>query len=87
MVEPVPRLVDSGDMVNFTCEASGSDPITYQWLKDGTVLTESGRVRGTNSTTLTISPVESEDFGDYSCNVSNAVNSLLSGPALLTGIS
>ena len=87
MMEPSSLLVNSGDVVNFTCEASGSDPITYQWLKDGTVLPESSRVSGINSTTLTIIPVESQDFGDYSCNVSNPVNSLLSRPALLTGTS
>ena len=74
-----------GDSVNFTCGVSGSDPVTYQWLMDGSTLNESSRVTGTNSTTLTINPVQDGDHGNYMCNVTNAVNSLLSDPALLTG--
>ena len=84
---PSSQLVEAGDVVHFTCTSSGSDPLSYEWWKDGTILSESSRVRGSNSSTLTISPVESADFGNYSCRVNNPVNSMLSEPAVLTGTS
>ena len=83
--QPSDQLVDAGDVVDFTCTSSGSDPLSYQWWKDGSILSESSRVRGSNSPTLTISPVGSADFGNYSCRVTNPVNSVLSEFAVLTG--
>ena len=84
--QPSNQLASVGDTVTFMCSGSGSDPISYEWLKDGSIIVDSdGRVNGTNSTTLTINTVQSDDYGNYSCRVNNTVNSVLSDAALLTG--
>ncbi len=61
----------------FTVAASGSAPFTYQWRKDGNVLPAA-----TNSS-LTISPVTSNDGGLYDCVVSNACGTVTSNAASL----
>ena len=84
--QPANQPASVGDMITFRCNGSGSEPIYYQWFKDGSIIMNSGdRVTGTNSTTLTINTIQSDDYGNYSCRVNNTVNSVLSDAALLTG--
>jgi hypothetical protein len=50
---------------------SGSPTPLYFWQKDGTPLSNGGRISGANGATLTISGTVAGDQGTYSCLVSN----------------
>ena len=61
----------------LTCDVSGADnlnpTITYQWTRnDGSTQTPVG----TNSNTLTLSPLRLSDAGDYNCSVTVSSNFL-----------
>jgi hypothetical protein len=58
---------------SFGVSAYGSEPFSYQWFKDGTPLTDGGKISGANAATLTISPVQAAEIGNYSVRVSNAI--------------
>ena len=84
--QPSNQFASVGNTVTFVCNGSGSEPISYEWFKDGSIIVDNGgRVSGTNSSTLTINTVQSDDYGNYSCRVNNSVNSVLSDAAVLTG--
>ena len=79
------QFVSAGEMVHLTCNVSGSEPISYQWLKDGQQLQDDGTVSGSNDRVLVVDPVEGSDYGRYRCNVSNDVNQVLSDVAMVAG--
>ena len=84
-VQPMDQFVSAGEVVLLTCNVSGSEPISYQWLKDGQQLQDDGRVSGSNDSMLVVDPVEGDDFGRYRCNASNDVNQVLSEVAMVAG--
>ena len=83
--QPDDQLVSVGDIMLLTCNVSGSEPISYQWLKDGELLQDDGRVSGSNASVLVVDPVEGDNFGGYRCNASNDVDQVLSEVAVVAG--
>ena len=71
--------------LRLSCNVSGSEPISYQWLKDGVPLQDDGRLSGSNVSMLMVEPVEGNDFGGYQCNASNDVDQVLSEVAVVAG--
>jgi hypothetical protein len=67
-----------GALARFNVIASGSEPLSYQWRKDGV------NISGATSPTFTLSSVRSADAGSYSVVISNAYDSVTSSNALLT---
>lgn len=64
--QPRSSTVYSGRNVRFTAAANGFPTITgYRWERDGVALTESARIVGVNTTTLTINNATAADVGDY----------------------
>lgn len=82
--EPVSKTLYAGRTAVFTVRAEGTDPISYKWMKNGVALTNSDRILGANTATLTISNIVSGDQADYTVEVSNAVGSATSQAATLT---
>ena len=76
--EPVAQAAKVGDSVSFVCTAIGSEPIVYSWFKNGFSLTDTDHIGGTTTATLNITSVRGDDYGSYSCDVSNPVNNLVS---------
>jgi len=66
-----------GKSASFGVAATGSAPLSYQWLKDGSPIPF-----GTKAT-LTLPILDTNASGDYFVVVSNVVNSVTSNPALL----
>lgn len=65
--------VDEGQPVSFTVEATGTEPLTYQWFKDiATPVT--GNATAT-SATLVIAAADPADAGSYTCVVTNTEGS------------
>ncbi|MEM7167127.1 MAG: immunoglobulin domain-containing protein [Planctomycetota bacterium] len=74
---------DSSEVCDSTAfvlsvSATGSEPMSYQWRKNGADLP------GANSTTLTISSMSFSDVASYSVVVSNGCSTVTSGDAALT---
>ena len=83
VLQPVDQNVSTGAAAVFAVEAQGSEPMTYQWLRDGLPLTDGGRVTGSASATLSLGSVQASDAGAYSVQVSNPFGSANSSAARL----
>ena len=74
---PSNRVVAAGASTTLTVGADGTNPLRYQWLFEGQELASA-----TNST-LRISSLSEATEGFYQVRVTDAVGSVLSGPALV----
>lgn len=70
--QPLPRFAAAGESAGFTVTATGSEPMSYQWFRNGTLLV------GQTATSLTIPSVGGGDFASYACRISNAAGSVFS---------
>ena len=76
--------VVTGPTVLFIVEATGTEPLAYQWLYNGApIATNRGRVSGAGTATLTIENAQSSDAGRYSVLVSNVAARVSSSNAVL----
>jgi len=67
-----------GKSVTFTVTATGSAPLSYQWLKDANPLA------GASGSALPLTNLQATNAGNYSVIVSNSVGSTISSNAYLT---
>jgi hypothetical protein len=78
-VQPVPKTRAPGETALFIILATGSDPKTIQWLRNGTA------IAGATASTYTTPPLTAADNGAlYAARVTNAAGSVTSTAALLT---
>jgi len=69
---PTNLIVGTGASATFRVSgATGSPAPLYSWQRDGAPLTNSGRISGANTATLTITSCAATDTATYSCLVSN----------------
>jgi len=66
-----------GGSAGFVVRASGSLPLSYQWLKNGKHLPDATRAA------LVVAPLETADAGRYEVTVTNAAGTVTSPPATL----
>ena len=77
-VHPIDRNATVGSNVSFTVEANGTDPLAYQWQKNGV------NVNGATAATLTLYNVQlADDNSTYRAVVSNIAGSATSNSAIL----
>ncbi|MGA2017577.1 MAG: immunoglobulin domain-containing protein [Opitutaceae bacterium] len=83
---PQAQTVAYGSFATFTVNATGMPAPAFQWLLNGTPLTDGGRVSGSATDALQISDAQMTDSGgEYSVVVSNGVGSpVTSAAAALT---
>src|SRR5262249_46946767 len=74
--QPASQVGGIGSNASFTVLATGTAPLSYQWLKDGAPVASSGA-------TLNLTNVQQGDAGSYSVIVSNGVGSTTSSAATL----
>lgn len=79
-VQPTPQSAAVNGTATFAVTASdgGHPPLSYQWSKDDTAISAA-----TNAS-LTISPVQASDAGNYSVAVTNSVSMIQSQAVALT---
>jgi hypothetical protein len=78
--QPYMSTNSAGSSVTFTVGASGTPPLTYQWLLNGTP------IGGSTAPAITIPSVQAANAGTYSVVVTNAAGSTTSAGAVLTVI-
>ena len=78
-VQPTPpsQVSGAGSMVSYSVAATGTPPLSYQWLKDGSSVPDA------TSGTFTIDFTLPQDTGIYQAVVLNAAGSAVSEPVLL----
>ena len=86
---PLPAISQHPENENI-CEGSNavfsitaSEVDDYQWLKNGTPLSNGGNISGADTDELTIGSATTDDIGTYSCTVSNSVGDITSNEATL----
>lgn len=82
-IKPDPKAANlpNGTNVTFTVAgASGNSALTYQWRKNDVNLP------GEKSATLTVTNVQVESEGEYTCAVSDSVDTIISAPARLVAL-
>jgi len=76
-LQPISQTVIAGNTVSFSASASGTLPLSYQWLFDGTNLA------GATDTNLTLNDVQPSNAGNYTVVAANAGGVLTSAVATL----
>lgn len=77
-LQPVGRTVIAGTNITLTAAATGTPPLSYQWLLEGAPLA------GATKTSLSLSNVQSSQSGNYSLRVTNVYGPTDSTNALVT---
>jgi subtilase family serine protease len=78
--QPTNQTINSGNNVTFQVTVTGTPPLTYQWLFQGSALP------GAGTSTLLLTNAQSGQAGDYSVVVTNSLGSVTSSVATLTVI-
>lgn len=73
--QPQPLALSVGGSGTISVGSSGSAPLSFQWFKNGSVLT------GKTDISLTFSNVQTADSGAYTVRVTNSAGSVLSNAA------
>src|SRR6185295_6185481 len=69
---------------SFTIAATTlNPPLSFQWRMNGTNLAAGGKYSGVTGPTLIVSNVTSEDYGDYTCAVTDLAGTISSATAVL----
>jgi len=84
VTHPTNQTVSEGTSASFTVSARGTEPLAYQWEKDGSPLSDAGNISGSQTHTLTMDAVALSDAGSYACDVMNDYGSGTSDAATLT---
>ena len=80
---PQSSACTKGEHVELFVSAIGAEPLQYQWKKDGAVITDP-ECTGATTQILTIHTFSQDHQGNYSCIVSNSLQSVESKAAHLT---
>ena len=73
----------AGTTAAFTVLVAGTPPISYQWRRNGTNLTDGGNISGATTAALTLNNVQMPDSGSLDVVVSNPDGSITSSAATL----
>ena len=81
---PTNLTVLAGSNVTLNAAASGTAPLAYQWLKNGTLLNNGAGVSGATNTNLMLTSVTITNTANYSIVVTNAYGAITSSVTALT---
>jgi uncharacterized repeat protein (TIGR03803 family) len=86
IVQPQSQTNNAGATVIFLVSATSLHPMSFQWQKNGTNLTDGGNISGAATNALTISNVSDVDVANYNVVMTNAYGNVTSSNATLTVI-
>ncbi len=64
-------MVYAGQTATLSALVGGTSPFTYQWMSNNVAMTDSGRITGTHTATLTIAAAQTSDGATYRLHISN----------------
>jgi uncharacterized delta-60 repeat protein len=76
---PATQATSAGGTVTFSVTATGDGTLSYQWFKDGAVLS------GATGSSLALTNVQLADVANYTVTVANSLGSQTSIPVTITG--
>ncbi len=82
--QPAGGSFSLGAPISLTVAANGSAPLSYQWRKGGSPLSDTASLTGSLTGTLTIASAASSDAGSYDCVVTNPCGEATSNAALVS---
>ncbi len=82
--EPINQTNGAGNTATLIAAALGSNPLTFQWLRNGAPLSDSSHIAGAHTPILTVNNLLKADEAGYSVVVTNFLGSITSGIARLT---
>jgi hypothetical protein len=82
-MQPNDESVLDGAGAGFAVQATGGQPLSYQWQFNGSNLTDGGSIWGSTTSSLTLSNVSVGNVGAYSVVVTNLAGITVSSNALL----
>ena len=83
-LQPQSQTVGAGDSVLFNVTATGTGPLSYQWLEDQAPLANGGNISGAITATLTLTSVTQTNAGNCTVVITDAEGSVTSSIASLT---
>lgn len=81
--QPTNQIVAAGANAVFSANVSGALPLSYQWQKNGTSLSDGGAISGATTDILTLSAVTLMNAGNYRLIVTNVYGTATSSVAVL----
>ncbi len=78
LIQPQPQQSVAGNSATFSVTATGTEPPTYQWFKDGIALADVGDVGGATTATLQLSNAQVADEATYAVQVSGGAATVMS---------
>jgi len=69
--QPLNQTAFMGQAGQFFVQATGDEPLTYQWYHNGTALTNDDRHTGVTMTNLAITDLVTGDAGNYTVQITN----------------
>ncbi|MBA4149314.1 MAG: immunoglobulin domain-containing protein [Verrucomicrobia bacterium] len=81
--QPQNQVGNLGGTAAFTVTASGDEPLSYRWQRDGVELVDDETVSGANTPTLTLSSLAITDAASYNVLVANSFATISSSNAVL----
>ncbi len=82
--QPTNLTIMTGDNATFSGAAGGFAPLSYQWLRNGTNLSDGGNLAGATSNVLLFTAASVTNGGDYTLVVTNNYGAITSSVATLT---
>lgn len=79
-----PEQAGGSHFVALSVQATGTQPLSYQWFKDGSPLSNSVDVSGATLSSLELYRWNASTVGDYTCAVTNGVGTVYSLPATVS---
>lgn len=81
--QPMSQTTNAGTTATFNIFVTGASPLSYQWFRETTNLTDGGNVVGSGTATLSLTNCSLNDADSYSVIVSNAYGAVTSSVVTL----
>ena len=84
VTDPASVTTNAGASIVLSVSAIGTAPLSYQWMKNNSDLTNSIHINGATTSALTLTAIDSTDSGAYSVVITNDTAGITSSPATVT---